>query len=172
MTTPASSPNNPVPQAPSAPTPAGGTPTILSRDLADFLVEFSIALQKHAIYPAGHPLLNGAVEGVARRLDSLLVERMSLAIGVARRQLVIEGVATDPNHPLLQELAGRPLDGVLVRRFVPGDDLAHQARASPGKYLSVEQGREARLCASVLCHCVSSHHFRGNVPPDQFGPVA
>jgi hypothetical protein len=80
---------------------------VLSRELADFLVEFSIALQKHAIYPAGHPLLTGAVEGVARRLDSLLVDRVSLAIGVARRQLVIEGVATDPNHPLLQELAGK-----------------------------------------------------------------
>jgi hypothetical protein len=89
------------------PTAAGGTPAVLSRDLADFLVEFSIALQKHAIYPAGHPLLSGAVEGVARRLDSLLVDRMSLAIGVARRQLVIEGVATDPDHPLLQELAGK-----------------------------------------------------------------
>jgi hypothetical protein len=89
------------------PTPAGGTPTVLARDLADFLVEFSIALQKHAIYPAGHPLLNTSVEGVARRLDSLLVDRMSLAIGVARRQLVIEGVATDSNHPLLQELAGK-----------------------------------------------------------------
>jgi hypothetical protein len=80
---------------------------VLSRELADFLVEFSIALQKHAIYPAGHPLLNSSVENVARRLDSLLVERMSLAIGVARRQLVIEGVATDPSHPLLQELAGK-----------------------------------------------------------------
>jgi hypothetical protein len=79
----------------------------LSRELADFLVEFSIALQKHAIYPAGHPLLSGAVENVARRLDSLLVDRTSLAIGVARRQLVIEGVATDPNHPLLQELAAK-----------------------------------------------------------------
>jgi hypothetical protein len=111
VTTPASPQNNPLspPPPPSAPTPAGGTPApaVLSRDLADFLVEFSIALQKHAIYPAGHPLLTGAVEGVARRLDSLLVERMSLAIGVARRQLVIEGVATDSNHPLLQELAGK-----------------------------------------------------------------
>jgi hypothetical protein len=101
---------NPVPPnipANSTPTPAGGTPAVLSRELADFLVEFSIALQKHAIYPGGHPLLNGAVDGVAKRLDSLLVERMSLAIGVARRQLVIEGIATDPDHPLLQELAGK-----------------------------------------------------------------
>jgi hypothetical protein len=107
VTTPA--PNNPPSPAtpPSTPTPAGGAPAVLSRDLADFLVEFSIALQKHAIYPKGHPLLNSSVANVARRLESLLVDRMSLAIGVARRQLVIEGVATDPSHPLLQELAGK-----------------------------------------------------------------
>jgi hypothetical protein len=37
----------------------------------------------------------------------LLTERSSLSIGIARRQLIIEGVGTDPNHPLLKELAGR-----------------------------------------------------------------
>jgi len=78
---------------------------MLSRELADFLVELSIAMHKHAIYPPGHPLLEGAVDAVARKIWSLLVDRPALAIGVARRQLVIEGVATDPNHPLLQELA-------------------------------------------------------------------
>jgi hypothetical protein len=107
VTTPASNNPPPAPASPTAPNASGGTPAVLSRELADFLVEFSIALQKHAIYPVGHPLLTGAVDGVSRRLDSLLVDRMSLAIGVARRQLVIEGVATDPGHPLLQELAGK-----------------------------------------------------------------
>lgn len=77
----------------------------LSRDLADFLVELSIAMHKHAIYPPGHPLLASAVDGVMRRIAPLVTERGTLSIGVARRQLVIEGVATDPNHPLLQELA-------------------------------------------------------------------
>src|SRR5690348_1460535 len=62
-------------------------------------------MHKHAIYPPGHPLLEGAVDAVARKLWGLLVERPALSIGVARRQLVIEGVATDPSHPLLQELA-------------------------------------------------------------------
>ena len=78
---------------------------MLSRELADFLVELSIAMHKHAIYPPGHPLLEGAVDAVARKLWGLLVERPALSIGVARRQLVIEGIATDPSHPLLQELA-------------------------------------------------------------------
>ncbi len=82
----------------------GGT---LSRELSDFLVELSIAMHKTAIYPAGHPLLETAVAGVERKLAGLLRDRPTLSIGVARRQLVIEGVATDPNHPLLRELAQR-----------------------------------------------------------------
>ena len=81
--------------------------TTLSRELSDFLVELSIAMQKYAIYPAGHPLLNETVDGVMRKIAVLLTERSSLSIGIARRQLIIEGVGTDPNHPLLKELAGR-----------------------------------------------------------------
>ena len=80
----------------------------LSRDLADFLVELSITLNKHAIYPSSHPLLDLAVDGVANRLGMLFVDdRESLSIGVARRQLIIEGVATDPLNAVLKELAQR-----------------------------------------------------------------
>lgn len=80
---------------------------ILPRELADFLTELSVAIHKHAIYPAGHPLLLQAVDSVHRALVNLLLDRPALSIGVARRQLIIEGVATDANHPLLTELAGK-----------------------------------------------------------------
>ncbi|MEX2179457.1 MAG: hypothetical protein WD801_12155 [Gemmatimonadaceae bacterium] len=83
------------------------TRATLSRELSDFLVEFSISMQKHAIYPVGHPLLKSSMDGLMEKLARLLVDRPSLSIGIARRQLIIEGVATDPNHPLLKELAGR-----------------------------------------------------------------
>ena len=79
----------------------------LSRELSDFLVELSIAMQKHAIYPAGHPLLKDTIDGVMRKIALLLVDREHLSIGIARRQLIIEGVGTDPNHPLLKELSSR-----------------------------------------------------------------
>src|SRR2546425_11986590 len=79
----------------------------LSRELADFLIELSIALQKHAMYPEGHPSLAPAAAGVARRAEHLFEGRSTLALGVARQQLVIEGVATDAKNPLLAELAGR-----------------------------------------------------------------
>src|SRR5947208_6502011 len=79
----------------------------LSRELADFLIELSIALHKHAMYPEGHPSLAPAAAGVTRRAEHLFEGRTTLALGVARQQLVIEGVATDPKNPLLAELAGR-----------------------------------------------------------------
>src|SRR5687767_10624071 len=84
---------------------ANRTKATLSRELSDFLVELSIAMQKHAIYPAGHPLLNTAVDKVMKNVALLLVDRDSLSIGIARKQLIIEGVGTDPNHPLLKELS-------------------------------------------------------------------
>ncbi len=79
----------------------------LSRELTEFLVELSVAMHKHAIYPAGHPLLRQSVDAVHHSLLALLQDRPALSIGVARRQLIIEGVATGAVHPLLGELAGK-----------------------------------------------------------------
>src|SRR2546422_8061305 len=79
----------------------------LSSDLADFLVEFSIVLHKRAMYPPGHPHLEEAARRFAVRLESLLTPRDSLAIGIARHQLIIAGVATDPRNALLSDLARR-----------------------------------------------------------------
>jgi hypothetical protein len=92
---------------------APGTPgapperAALSRELSEFLIELSIALHRHAMYPLGHPSLAPAVERLVRRGEALLQDRPSISLGVARNQLVIEGVATDPRHPVLAELAGR-----------------------------------------------------------------
>jgi hypothetical protein len=79
----------------------------LSRELADFLVEFSIVLHKRSMYPAGHPHLQESGERFVNRLESLLASRDSLAIGVARHQLIVAGVATDPRNALLSDLARR-----------------------------------------------------------------
>lgn len=81
--------------------------TALSRELRDFLIRFSIALHRFAMYPADHPSLEPTVEQVIGLLTDLLYSKSSLAMGVARTQLVIEGVATDPKNPVLLELAQR-----------------------------------------------------------------
>jgi len=57
----------------------------------------------------------------------------SLSIGVARRQLIIEGVATDPLNPVLKELAQRlHKHHVGALKFVRGigrDELAEALAA-------------------------------------------
>jgi hypothetical protein len=118
------------PASPASPaSPTAKPVATLSRDLADFLVELSITLNKHAIYPKSHPLLDLAVDGVANRLGLLFDEnRESLSIGVARRQLIIEGVATDPLNPVLKELAQRlhehRVGAVKFVRGIGRDELA------------------------------------------------
>src|SRR5213080_1051815 len=113
------------------PGPSGERAT-LSRDLADFLIELSIALHKHAMYPEGHPSLAPAAAGLTRRAAQLLEDRATVSLGVARNQLVIEGVATDPKHPVLRELAGRlhrhHLGAITFRRDVEQEEVADALR--------------------------------------------
>lgn len=115
------------PPQPAAPRPSTAQRAILPRELSDFLIELSIALHKHSMYPGGHPTLGPASEGVARRLNGLLAERSTLSLGVAREQLVIEGVATDPRHPVLKDLAERlhrhHLGAISFVRGVSGEEI-------------------------------------------------
>ncbi len=80
---------------------------MLSRELADFLVEFSIVLHKRSMYPAGHPHLQDSAERFVRRMNTLLEARETVTLGVARHRLLIESVTTDPNNALLRDLAHR-----------------------------------------------------------------
>jgi hypothetical protein len=75
------------------------------RDFTEFLIELSVALHKHAMYPEGHPSLGPAAESVTRHAGRLLEDREQIAFGVARHQLIVEGVATDAQHPVLRRLA-------------------------------------------------------------------
>ncbi len=116
------------------PRPGPGVPerATLSRDLGDFLIELSIALHKHAMYPEDHPSLGPAASAVTRRAALLLEDRATLSLGVARHQLVIEGVATDGKHPVLGELAGRlhrhHLGAVTFRRGVAAHEVSAALR--------------------------------------------
>jgi len=86
--------------------PAAPGRVVLSRELADFIMAFSGSFQKFAMYPAGHPALEGAVRNVFRKLEVVFLDRNALAIGVTPNQLIISGVPTDPKQVLLKDLAG------------------------------------------------------------------
>jgi hypothetical protein len=81
--------------------------TALSRDLADFLVEFSIVLHKRSMYPPGHPHIQNSAVRFSNRMGALLEGRESVTLGVARNRLVIGASTTDPKNALLRELSQR-----------------------------------------------------------------
>jgi len=77
----------------------------LARDHVEFLLDLSVALQRHAMYPGDHPSIGPALEAVARRAELLLRDRTALSIGVARHRLLVDEASTDPDHPVLRRLA-------------------------------------------------------------------
>ncbi len=94
---------------------------VLPRDLAVFLPLFGIAVHKVTTYPDGHPMLGSAIEAALGHLRIALINRPSLLIGVARQQLLVDGFATDPDNPLLRELAQRLHRHQLgAVKFIPG----------------------------------------------------
>ena len=86
-------------------THAPGVRTVLSPEVSAFLVQFSIYIHQHGAYPADHPILTSAASATVFRLNTLLLDRETFAVGVAGDRLLIDGVFTDPNHGVLRDLA-------------------------------------------------------------------
>ena len=109
--------------------------SVLTRELSEFLVELSVALHRHSMYPSGHPSLGPAIHAIVRRAERLLEDRPMIALGIARRQLIIEGIATDPNQ-------------VVLRRLAEGLHRHHIGAMSIGRGVSPDEFREALLALS------------------------
>src|SRR5687767_14958577 len=71
------------------------------------------------MYPEGHPTLDRAVDHMLRGLAPMLAERPAATFAVAPTQVFVGAAASDPDHPLLREMAGR-----LFRRNVGSIRLA------------------------------------------------
>lgn len=116
-----------------ADTPSRGEAAGLSRELNDLVLDLSVAVHKHAMYPTGHPALARVADGLVQRAGRLFVDREQIALGVARRQLIIEGIATDDAHPVLRRLAeglhAHQLGAVSLLRGLQADELGEALRA-------------------------------------------
>jgi hypothetical protein len=115
-----STPHSVLSHPPSAPAPAAAD-SPLAPELRELAQELAVAVHKRGIYPASHPMQAGAVDGVLARLRAVLASRHELAVGVSREALILDGQSTDPEHPLLRELAQRLHDHQLAGvRILPG----------------------------------------------------
>jgi hypothetical protein len=112
------------------------TAGVLAREVGEFLIELAIALHKHGVYPPEHPVLSRVSGRLLHRLESLLQERPTVSLGVARTQLVIEGIATDASHPVLRRLAlqfhDHHLAALRFRRGVEDWELNEMLRTLAG----------------------------------------
>lgn len=124
--------------------PGASPSAVLSRDLADFLIELSIALHKRAMYPGDHPSLAADQDRVMRRLSALLLERGTLSVGVARDQLIIEGIATDSRNSLLRGLAQHlHRHHIGAAKFLTG--IRNEEMADVLRTLSVDADRDGPI---------------------------
>ena len=74
-------------------------------DAAAFLNELAVAVQKHAMYPVGHPALRTVSGDLALRLAEVLADDAALTISVARNRLTVGELVTEPGRPLIDSLA-------------------------------------------------------------------
>jgi hypothetical protein len=86
-------------------TPATATPATLPVEFHELALELALAMHSRAMYPPGHPLLQTAMDRLYSRVQNALAHRGEISLGIAHRQVVIEGVATDDAHPLLRAFA-------------------------------------------------------------------
>ena len=106
---------------------ASDKPPALAKPLIDLLIEMSVGLHKYSMYPDGHKLLDTAMSGVWRKLNDAIGDAPKLAIGVARNQLIIEGVPSDENSPVLRDLAlklyRRRIGGIVLEKSIDEAEL-------------------------------------------------
>ncbi len=98
-----------------------------------FLTQFAVALHKTRAYPPGHPMRQGAVAAAHQALGAARQPGLPLYIGVARRQLLVDGAGTDPGHYMLRDLASRlsrlQVGAVVIGGDATETDLAHAVDA-------------------------------------------
>lgn len=118
--------DDPAPDAsrPAAPD-ADGEPDELPPDLEGFLVRLGKSVQRHGLYPAGHPALEPVVGDVLEDLARALDGRDRISLGVSPDRLVHEEGESDPDHPLLSSLAAR-LHAHHVSRLTFRPDPEHE----------------------------------------------
>ena len=108
-----------------------------------FLNELAVAVQKHAMYPPGHPALRTVSSDLASRLDELLDEQGTLSIHLAKGRLTVNGVEIRPGRALLDSLAARLHDhqiaGLHLQHGATDDELDDLIRS-----LALDADRSAR----------------------------
>ena len=112
-------------------------------DAAAFLNELAVAVQKHAMYPVGHPALRTVSVDLALRFEEVLADDATLTIGVTRNRLTAGGLVIEPGRPLIDSLAahlhGHQIAALHLERGASSEELDGMLRE-----LAVDADRSGR----------------------------
>ncbi|CAN5705218.1 hypothetical protein BH23GEM11_BH23GEM11_17200 [soil metagenome] len=106
---------------------AGEAPEV-PRPVSELLRGFAMALHRFAMYPTGHPSLVPVAERMLLQLADVLARRPALTLGIASRQILVDGAMTPEDHPVMSDLAARlhahQLGAVVFRRGLDLEELS------------------------------------------------
>lgn len=127
-------------------------------------MQFSVALSKSRAYPPGHPILVAAVDLVVQHLGALLKAHGQLTIGVARHQLIVDGVASEEGHPILRDLADRmhrhQIAAVQLRPGITQEEIADLLAA-----LAAETWRQGKPLSLEPLDALAARWPHGSIEP-------
>ena len=107
--------------------PPAGSGEGVTQGVLDWLLELAGALQKHATYPAGHPLLLSAVERALGALPRAMAGRELLVVGLSPGQVIIGTETVEVTNLLLRDLTlrlhRRDIAGLRVQAGLDRDEL-------------------------------------------------
>ena len=112
-------------------------------DAAAFVNELAKAVQKHAMYPVGHPALRTVSVDLALQFEEVLADDATLTIGVTRNRLTAGGLVIEPGRPLIDSLAahlhGHQITALHLARGASSEELDGMLRE-----LAVDADRSGR----------------------------
>ena len=85
------------------PPDAGGS----DQEIRELLIRLAVALGRRRAYTAEHPMVQKSEEQVLAALRTLLASRPVLALGVARKELLVDGASLEGRVSAINDLAER-----------------------------------------------------------------
>lgn len=77
------------------------------QEIRELLIRLAVALGRRRAYTAGHPMVQKSEEQVMEALGGLLASRPALALGVARKELLVDGTPLEGRLSAINDLAER-----------------------------------------------------------------
>ncbi len=121
----------------------------------ELLLALAAGIQKFAMYPRGHPMLQGVASKLHESISATVNSSGELGVGLARDTIVVGDVSIAADVPLLRDLAGRSLAHQIgAITFYSGLAVAEVERLLAA--LAAEPTTEPLLLAGVLAIRVRS----------------